>query len=151
MTLHMSGILLLSIILILSFVATGLIRQYFWPRTAPRKSTSKELTFRIRGIHQDWDVKRLTSFLVDHFDSVPTVTSLAGEIQGGVQTATVFFKATPNTRRIPVSGKSILLPESPNEEASRNAYLEPDTDFHGITTLFIPPEDDHLVEYVSEN
>lgn len=142
-----SQLLLLSIVLLLSLAA---INWLFWRRSRPdaaqRKRTNNGRTFRVRGIPADWDTKRLTSLLMETFDLVPTVTSLAQEIQTGVQSATVSFQAASDVLRMPEPGTSIRLPRSLNEEASRRAYLQLDDDFHGMTTLFTPPEDDHRVE-----
>ncbi|KFA68648.1 hypothetical protein S40285_09439 [Stachybotrys chlorohalonatus IBT 40285] len=145
-----SQLLLLSIVLLLSLAA---INWLFWRRSRPdaaqRKRTNNGRTFRVRGIPADWDTKRLTSLLMETFDLVPTVTSLAQEIQTGVQSATVSFQAASDVLRMPEPGTSIRLPRSLNEEASRRAYLQLDDDFHGMTTLFTPPEDDHRVDIIA--
>jgi hypothetical protein len=83
---------------------------------------------------------------METFDLVPTITSLAQEIQNGVQSAIVSFQAAPDVLRTLGLGRSIPLPRLSNEKASRHVYLQLDADFHGMTTLFAPPEDDHRVE-----
>ncbi|KEY71346.1 hypothetical protein S7711_10245, partial [Stachybotrys chartarum IBT 7711] len=111
-----------------------------------RKHTNNGRTFRVRGIPADWDTKRLASLITETFDLVPTISSLAQEIQSGVQSATVSFQAAPDVLRMLGLGRSIPLPRLSNEKASRRVYLQLDADFHGMTTLFVPPEDDHRVE-----
>ncbi|RKK93754.1 hypothetical protein BFJ68_g15424 [Fusarium oxysporum] len=50
-------------------------------------------TFRARGVPLEWDANRLESFLADHEGSVgPVVRSLATEIHGRSQSATVTFQ-----------------------------------------------------------
>jgi hypothetical protein len=139
--------LLLGIILIVSLVAIGhLFRPYFWSRQVPRQSKHNGRTLRIRGIPLDWDIKRLSSFLVESFDSALAVKSLARETQGDVQSATVFFEGALDIPCMPGAELSIPLPISPNEELPRTESVQLDTHFHGMTTLFIPPEEHHQVE-----
>jgi len=113
----------------------------------PRKGT----VFRVRGIPTDWDEELTESFLADHYGaaSTPTVQSLGQEIHQSSKTATLMFLdrdfSMPGvTRTNPVW----RVPLKPCDGGRRigNQYLTLDVDFHGITTLFVPPVDDHKLE-----
>jgi hypothetical protein len=106
-------------------------------------------TFRARGVPLEWDANRLASFLADHEGSVgPVVRSLATEIHGRSQSATVTFQNLSYHLQAVHAGqtRSVLLPKSSGGQPARPQYLVLDHDFFGITTLFIPPLDDHKVE-----
>ncbi|KAI9155831.1 hypothetical protein HJFPF1_08420 [Paramyrothecium foliicola] len=152
MTLDANQLLLLFAILLVSFAAVFVFKSaaygqhFFWAGPYPptninqKRISSSGRTFRVRGVPGDWNADRLASFLTASFDSVPTIVSLAREVQGGVQSATVCFQTLPDVLRTPGCAKSIRLPRSPEGETSRSTYLQVDDGFHGITTLFIPPE-----------
>lgn len=99
-------------------------------------------TFRVRGVPPHWDAEVLRSFLAEqHQLANPTVKSLASEIDGRSRTGTVVFQTAgpqPRTR--------ILLPKPNESQLNPDEYLTLDDDFHGITTLFRPPPEDHKVE-----
>ncbi|KAK4444370.1 P-loop containing nucleoside triphosphate hydrolase protein, partial [Podospora aff. communis PSN243] len=91
-------------------------------------------TFRVRGVPLQWDAKDLRSFLAEHHQSAdPTVKSIALEIDGWSRTGT--------TR--------ILLPKPPGDQLNRNKDLIIDDEFHGITTLYAPPPEDHKVDIIA--
>lgn len=99
-------------------------------------------TFRVRGVPPHWDAEVLRSFLKEHHQSTdPIVKSLALELHGRSRTGTVMFRTAvspPKTR--------ILLPKPNGNQLTPDEYLTLDDDFHGITTLFMPPPEDHKVE-----
>ena len=99
-------------------------------------------TFRVRGVPPHWDAEVLRSFLAEHHQSTDLVVkSLALELHGRSRTGTVMFQTTaslPKTR--------ILLPKPNGSQLTPGEYLTLDDDFHGITTLFAPPPEDHKVE-----
>lgn len=107
------------------------------------------MTFRIRGVPLDWDTDRVRSFLMEHYPSAdPIVKSLAPEIHRRSGTATVVFLdpvSLPDALRTD-SGWRIPLPKREADQPTRDEYLILDDDFHGITTLFAPPPDDHKLE-----
>lgn len=109
-------------------------------RRKPTPQVKREPTFRIRGVPNDWDKDKLWSFLIERDSPAgPEVKSLAKEFHGRSQTATVSFR---NTCQLPLR---ISLPaESGQMERPRNVTL--DHDFLGITSLFIPRQQDHKVE-----
>ena len=158
MTLDASQLLLLFVILLVSFAAVFFFKSATYGQhlfsAGPYPPTNINQTrisrggrtFRVRGVPRDWNADRLASFLTESFASAPTIVSLAVEVQGGVQSATVCFQTLPDVLRMPGCAKSIRLPGSSKEEASPPTYLQVDDGFHGITTLFIPPENDHLLE-----
>lgn len=158
MTLDANQPLLLFVIFFVSFIAVFVFKSAAYGRHLfgagpypPTNINQKRIlrsgrTFRAREVPRDWDADRLASLLTESFDSAPNIVLLAREVQGGVQSATVCFQTLPDVLRMPGCAKSIRLPRSPEEEASRFTYLRVDDDFHGITTLFIPPENDHRLE-----
>lgn len=102
-------------------------------------------TFRVRGVPHDWDRGSLQSFLAEQDDSAnPAVRSLANEIHGRSQTATVSFQGTPRQLRIPLPPH----PTGPTEPTEPQVLILDDK-FLGVTTLYTPPPEDHKVEYVS--
>ncbi|KAK2666295.1 hypothetical protein RAB80_017952 [Fusarium oxysporum f. sp. vasinfectum] len=109
-------------------------------------------TFRARGVPLEWDANRLESFLADHEGSVgPVVRSLATEIHGRSQSATVTFQNLSHHLQAVHAGqtRSVLLPKPSGSQPARPQYLVLDHDFFGTTTLFIPPLDDHKVDVIA--
>ncbi|KAF5669914.1 kinesin light chain [Fusarium denticulatum] len=109
-------------------------------------------TFRAHGVPLEWDTNRLESFLADHEGSVgPIVRSLATEIHGRSQSATVTFQNLSHDLQAVHAGqtRSVLLPKSSSDQPARPQYLVLDHDFFGITTVFIPPLDDHKVDVIA--
>ncbi|KAL5610516.1 hypothetical protein FOBRF1_006633 [Fusarium oxysporum] len=109
-------------------------------------------TFRVRGVPLEWDADRLESFLADHECSPgPVVRSLATEIHGRSQSATVTFQNVSHHLQAVHTGqtRSVLLPKSSGNQPSRPQYLVLDHDFFGITTLYVPPLDDHKVDVIA--
>lgn len=103
-------------------------------------------TFRVRGIPAEWDADRLQAFLTDG-DSVPNIKSLASDIDGRSSSATVTYENVPaSLRNTPPEPCQILLPRDPQAQSLRDEYLVLDANFHGMTTLFAPPEKDHKLE-----
>jgi hypothetical protein len=108
-------------------------------------------TFRIRGIPLSWDKKQLQAYLEQQeASSQPLVKSLAHEVDGYFQTATVNFQGSlsKGTAKKPWN---IPLPEPDNDNDDFPVAALPlrvDAAFLGITTLFAPPVEDHEAEYV---
>ena len=104
-------------------------------------------TIRVRGVPVEWGSECLRAFLEQRYTSVPTITSLAREIDGRSQTGTIVFDAFPATLQALRDGHSVsaLLPPISGRPV-RPQYLTLDMDFLGITTLFAPPEQDHKIE-----
>ncbi|KAH7305415.1 hypothetical protein B0I35DRAFT_362001, partial [Stachybotrys elegans] len=103
-------------------------------------------TVRVQGVPLGWDKNRLAIFLTESFGTVPTIKSLAQEVQGGVQSATASFQTASDVPKLPMS---IKLPTLSKEEASRPASLQVDNNFYGVTTLFIPKEADDRVDVIA--
>jgi hypothetical protein len=103
-------------------------------------------TFRIRGVPLDWDANILQSFLADRDDLIdPSVRSLAQEIHGRSQTATV---SSQHDRRPPVKATtSWQIPLPPDATSSaRLRSLTLDDGFVGVTTLYAPQPEHHKIE-----
>lgn len=116
------------------------------PKRGPKGGT----TFRVRGVPLGWSRAQLQAHLELHEPtSQPVVKSLAVEIDGQSQTATVNFSSPPPPEK---SAKPwyIPLPSAVEDNlAVSNLPLRLDGDFLSITTLFAPPAEDHQVEYVN--
>lgn len=103
-------------------------------------------TFRVRGIPSDWDGDRLKLFLQDQdATSNPTIRSLAKEFHHRSASATVDFQVIPSSLRNLPPDKTWDLPLA-RTLGMRSAYLSLDADFFGLTTLFVPPKEDHKAE-----
>ncbi|KAK3353544.1 hypothetical protein B0T25DRAFT_214835 [Lasiosphaeria hispida] len=109
-------------------------------------------TFRMRGVPLEWDAARVLSFLTEHYGSAkPVIKSLAPEIGGRFRTGTVVFldAVSPPDALQTGSPWRISLPRRETDQATCDESLMLDDDFHGITTLFAPPPDDHKVDIVA--
>lgn len=107
-------------------------------------------TLRVRGVPVNWSVDDLSSFLSQHYSFEQTVTSLAREIDGRSQTGTILLhadSATLEERQDRYPGAVRLPPSS--DGSARPQYLTLDSDFLGITTLFVPAKEDHRVDIVA--
>lgn len=113
----------------------------------PASSTTKRKTFRVHEVPSEWDKARLSSWLRKvQGIGLPDlqVRSLAPEHHGRHQTATV---DAFNGAALPQSIEG--RPDAADAAKRERIELQTDTDFNGVTTLFMPPKDDHLVEYVA--
>ncbi|KAL6690585.1 hypothetical protein J3F84DRAFT_398280 [Trichoderma pleuroticola] len=108
-------------------------------------------TFRVRGVPHDWNRDRLASFLAEHGYAGPSVQSLATEIHGRSQTATVTFQDVPSQLKErladPAKGIGLYIPSSDQHNRPRSLML--DTAFLGITTLYAPPPEEHKVDLIA--
>ncbi|TGJ81637.1 hypothetical protein E0Z10_g7128 [Xylaria hypoxylon] len=108
-------------------------------------------TFRVRGVPLNWDVRRLQSFLTEQDDAAgPTVQSLAEEFYGRSYTATISYCNIPGPLQTAEPGRPMqisLLTKS--NELTRQQILVVDDGFHGITTLYSPPQDDHKIDIIA--
>ncbi|KAH7012721.1 uncharacterized protein B0I36DRAFT_256250 [Microdochium trichocladiopsis] len=114
--------------------------------------------FRIRGVPRDWDAEKLQSFLrKEEFrpqdgSAGPTVWSLADEVGGRSGVGTVTFQRVPPASQ---TGGKWTIPLPPSSAAtqpsrsSRQLRLTLDDDFHGITTLYSPPSEDHKLDILA--
>jgi len=77
----------------------------------PPPTSGADKTFRVRGMPLDWNVDRLESFLGKQDGAVdPAVQSLAKEVHGRSQTATVSFHTIPVALRASQDGQSVHYP-----------------------------------------
>ncbi|KAM0247492.1 hypothetical protein ACHAQJ_009831 [Trichoderma viride] len=108
-------------------------------------------TFRVRGVPHGWDRDRLESFLTEEDFVSPAVQSLANEVHGRSQTATVTFLNVPTKlQKLPAKRPlSIHLPIPSSDQLSRSRGLTLDDGFLGITTLYAPPLQDHKVDLIA--
>ncbi|KAK7397941.1 hypothetical protein QQX98_012695, partial [Neonectria punicea] len=108
-------------------------------------------TFYVRGVPLDWDADRLQSFLAaDESSAGSIVQSLAYEIHGLSNTATVAFQNTPLPAQKSRTGqKRVLLPRTTENQPARDQYLTLDDGFLGIITLYAPPLEDHKVDVIA--
>jgi hypothetical protein len=112
------------------------------PRRQDQQPLEDGKTFRVRGVPPHWDAEILRSFLAEHHQSAdPIIKSLALELDGRSRTGTVIFQTAA-----PLPKTRILLPKPSGDQLTPDEYLTLDDDFHGITTLFVPPPEDHKVE-----
>lgn len=101
-------------------------------------------TFRIRGVPLAWDLKQLQGFLQTFTgDTKPRVSSLALEVNKRSQTATVtFMKASQQLQDRKIW--HILVSSDLDQIEDDSIHL--DDGFAGITTLYRPPPDEHIIE-----
>lgn len=139
-------------VIVVIAVLTALVAR-FWLASDPPKSTGAtagapanrskayDQTCRIRGVPIGWNEDTLRSYLQQHVEgSCPVIKSLALEIDGASRTATA-------TLQRKYSGELRL----PSDGTAAAKCLTLDTHFHGITTLYYPPAQDHKVEYVNQS
>ena len=107
---------------------------------------TKTWTYRIQGVPLKWGQSELEQFLgaTGNSSARLEVKSLVADVQGNRQTATV---DCPRGVKFPPTISASLEPSS--TPGSNLAILTCDSHFHGLTALFCPPKEDHLVEYVS--
>ncbi|KAL7955579.1 hypothetical protein V8C34DRAFT_316314 [Trichoderma compactum] len=73
------------------------MRRHWQPRGITKARVPRERrTFRVRGVPHDWNRDRLASFLAEYGYAGPSVQSLAIEVHGSSQTATVTFQDVPS-------------------------------------------------------
>jgi hypothetical protein len=140
--------------LLVIFSTIGFGWWWSWLKTVPKSvSTSNQhpqkrgWTFRVRGVPHDWDRDRLRSSLTEQGSASPVVQSLASEIHGRSQTATVSFLNVPSQLWNLPAGRTWDIPlPVPSDQLSGSRGLALDDGFLGITTLYAPPPPDHKVE-----
>ena len=94
--------------------------------------------YRVQGVPLDWDVDQLHSFLTQKAESgTPSVRSLANEVHGRSQAATVSFDKPRNR------GPRWYMPLS---DQPGQPCLALDNDFFGLTTLYAPLPQNHKIE-----
>jgi hypothetical protein len=104
-------------------------------------------TFRVHGVPLEWEKDDLQVFLAKwDTTAVPTVRSLAKEIDGGSGTATVIFQNAP---RQPQPGRAWQIPLPASNQSTRPQTLTLDDGFLGITTLHAPPLRNHKVDIIA--
>jgi hypothetical protein len=98
--------------------------------------------YRVRGIPLEWDIDRVVTFLAENSHTEPPLlNSVAREIHGRSQTATVTFQSTANP-----PPRQIQLPAT--KQLGRSQVVTIDDDFYGITTLYTPASQNHKIECV---
>ncbi|KAL7795561.1 ankyrin repeat-containing domain protein [Trichoderma afarasin] len=114
-----------------------------WFRQEKNTVPKRQLTFRIRGVPNNWDRNTLQSFLTEG-DRIaePVIYSLAKEFHGRSQTATVSFR---NNCQPP---SKFSLPAASSQHGERGSLVL-DHDFLSITSLFTPPQQDHKVDIIA--
>jgi hypothetical protein len=106
-------------------------------------------TLRVRGVPHGWDEDNLQSFLKDKASSEPEIGSLATEVHGRTQTATLTFQDDSSQLQEILTVKKLKIPPRLlPKQSTRSASLVFDCDFGGITTLYAPRLQDHQVELV---
>lgn len=132
----------LAVIAFLSF----LLYRRFLIASQPASSTtplkddevSDARTYRIRNVPIAWHQDQLRAFLADHDGChYPSIKSLALEAHGRSQTGTVTFRSRTQP---PETLKRSL------QNSLDTTTVTLDTSFHGLSTLFAPPQEDHQVE-----
>lgn len=110
------------------------------PESGPTYNVKGGKTYRVRYVPNHWTRHALQSFLVERDPyAKPDIKSLASEVDGHSQMATVSFQHNSYLPlRIP------LVTPSGQFDELRNLVL--DDGFLGITTLFAPPPHNHEVE-----
>lgn len=117
------------------------------PATVERTTPKSEYrTYRIHEVPLECDEAKLEQFLnKDQERTRFRVKSLALEYHGSHKTATV---DASEGAKLPVY---INVPSDTSWVAdSKEFQLQTDDNFHGLTTLFRPPEAEHRVEYDTE-
>ncbi|QYT04741.1 hypothetical protein H0G86_011644 [Trichoderma simmonsii] len=116
------------------------------PPTSEQTSKPKrQLTFRIRGVPNDWDRGTLHSFLTEEGRiGDPVIKSLAKEFHGRSQTATVDFRSDYQ-----LPSKFSLPTDSSQHVEPHICTLVLDHDFLGITSLFTPSQQGHEVDIIA--
>ncbi|KAJ4299611.1 hypothetical protein N0V90_004857 [Kalmusia sp. IMI 367209] len=119
--------------------------------TGPPPTSGADKTFRVRGMPLDWSVDRLQTFLGEQDGAVdPAVQSLAKEVHGRSQTATVSFHTVPVTLRASQDGRPVQMSLLGNsKQLARQHLMMVDDSFHGITTLYAPPSKSHKADIIA--
>ncbi|PTB73368.1 hypothetical protein M440DRAFT_1339450 [Trichoderma longibrachiatum ATCC 18648] len=133
------------------WVLRRLTRANVQPDRTKRPDTSPNVrtTFRVSGVPIDWGPEQLRSFLSSKTSTTDVVVeSLAHEAGVDLQTATVSLGTIPLQLQ---SGRTwqIQLPQELEGQVCGEQCLAIETDFHGITTLYAPPPEDHRIDIVA--
>ncbi|KAL7785260.1 hypothetical protein V8C37DRAFT_419985 [Trichoderma ceciliae] len=124
-----------------------------WSKTLPvgnQHPPREGWTFRVRGVPHAWDRDKLKSFLTENDSGSLAVRSLASEIHGRSQTATVSFRNAPyQLQKLPARRTWDVPLSMPSDHLSRSRTLTLDDGFLGITTLYAPPSQDHKVDLIA--
>ena len=104
----------------------------------------------------DWDVGQLQAVLAQQgrFQSQdapmgPIIQSLVEDVRGRSKVATATFRSVPSPSQTGGQWTIPLPPSSAADQPSRSSRqlrLTLDDEFHGITTLYSPPSEDHKLE-----
>jgi protein SERAC1 len=110
-------------------------------------------TFRIQGIPLNWNAEQVRTFLANHEDlqleggaSDPIIESLAEEVHRRSRMGTVSFRSLPPKLQRNHQWKLILSSSSIGSRSARAQSLSLDDEFLGITTLYSPSLEDHIIE-----
>ncbi|KAL1851077.1 hypothetical protein VTK73DRAFT_9546 [Phialemonium thermophilum] len=104
-------------------------------------------TFRVQGVPHEWDEDRLQLFLADKYgSSAPSVQSLARDVGGPCQTATVSFRHVPPPLQ---GGFDEAFLDRCSDKPNRWSSVELEDAFLGLTSLYTPPPQHHKVDIVA--
>jgi hypothetical protein len=136
-------------IAVCTLLATAFTMVFPQPNSVPIGHPPSNIgkTFRVRGVPRGWSRDDLYSFLKGKASSEPNIGSLADEVHGRTQTATLTFQDDSSQLQEILTVKKLkiplhLLPKRPNRAPS----LVFDCDFNGITTLYAPAPEDYRIE-----
>ncbi|TFB02189.1 hypothetical protein CCMA1212_005710 [Trichoderma ghanense] len=132
-------------------VLRRLTRSTAKPSETPKADASPNLktTFRVSGVPLSWDQELLQSLITSKTSiSDVVIESLAHEAGVDLQTATVTLGTNPPKLQ---NGRTwqIPLPQEPDSQPVGEQWLAIEKDFHGITTLYAPPPEDHRIDIVA--
>ncbi|KAI5460666.1 hypothetical protein BGZ63DRAFT_488681 [Mariannaea sp. PMI_226] len=139
---------------LLAVIAIFTLMTYYWVLRGRTQSTLKSSsgsdrnTFRVKGVPLDWDSKQLQRLLADRKRTVPVIRSLSPEIDNSSKTATVTFENLPLSPQSHQSER-ISLSKSFDDQLDRDQCLTLDKAFLGITTIHMPPPEDHKLDVVA--
>lgn len=130
---------LLAIVTLLAFWLRHTIPFLHRLATKTASKARPDTVYRLRGVPGNWDEHDLQTSLNDQFEgSNFTVGSLSIEHHERSKTATV---NCPKGTALP---QSLSLRNKASEDMA--VIVKADTNFHGITTLYAPPPEEHMIE-----
>ncbi|KFA45618.1 hypothetical protein S40293_08631, partial [Stachybotrys chartarum IBT 40293] len=113
--------------------------------TPPQPSFAVRRTFRVKGVPLDWDAERLESFLrgTDTTSRLTVHSLLEEPRRSRGQTATLTF------HHIPPQFQNLHVGQHITKVLRGHRPLTIDVDFHGMTTLYAPPPEDHKINVIA--
>ncbi|KAL7918702.1 nacht and ankyrin domain-containing protein [Trichoderma austrokoningii] len=107
-------------------------------------------TFRVRAVPRGWSGDDLQSSLREKASSEPDIGSLAIEVHGRTQTATLTFQDdSPQLEEI-MAAKKLKIPlQLLGKQPTKSSSLVFDCDFNGNTTLYAPSSQNHRIDLIA--